>query len=89
MSAGTEGKVAAHKTRDTSAAWLDFESLPKLMAWTWNDNIGISSPMQRAAFLPPYEEVQPACGPSCVSEEEVQHPSNVKSGSWQLGIRLG
>ena len=38
MSAGTHGGVAAQKKRGSSAAWLDFESLPKLMAWVGPDS---------------------------------------------------
>ena len=37
MSAGTE-EVASQKRRGTSSAWLDFESLPKLMAWVGPDS---------------------------------------------------
>ena len=37
MSAGTE-EVAAQKRRGTSAAWLDFGSLPIIMAWVGPDS---------------------------------------------------
>ena len=38
MSAGTCGQVAAQKRRGTSAAWLDFASLPIIIAWVRPDS---------------------------------------------------